>query len=58
MTTRSPHGRLEAGASNATPDPEIMRRIAAGESSALGELYDRHCHANSSPRDRQEMCRD
>lgn len=45
MTTRSPHGRLEAGASNATADPEIMRRLAAGESSALGELYDRHCHA-------------
>jgi len=45
MTTRSPHGRLEAGASNATADPEIMRRLAAGDSSALGELYDRHCHA-------------
>jgi RNA polymerase sigma-70 factor (ECF subfamily) len=45
MTTRSPHGRLEAAASNATADPEIMRRLAAGDSSALGELYDRHCHA-------------
>ena len=45
MTSRSPQARLEADASNATADPEIMRRIAAGESSALGELYDRHCHA-------------
>jgi RNA polymerase sigma factor (sigma-70 family) len=42
MTTRAPHGRLEAGAAQATPDPEIMRRLAAGDSSALGELYDRH----------------
>jgi RNA polymerase sigma-70 factor (ECF subfamily) len=45
MTTRSPHGRLEAAASQAAPDPEIMRRLAAGDSSALGELYDRHSHS-------------
>jgi len=45
MTIRAPHGRLEAGAAQATQDPEIMRRLAAGDSSALGELYDRHCHS-------------
>jgi RNA polymerase sigma factor (sigma-70 family) len=45
MTTRSPYGRLDAGAVQATPDPEIMRRLAAGDSSALGELYDRHSHS-------------
>ena len=45
MTSRSPRGRLEAGAAQATPDPEIMRRLAAGNSGALGELYDRHCHS-------------
>jgi len=45
MTSRSPRGRLEAGAAQATPDPEIMRRLAAGDSGALGELYDRHCHS-------------
>lgn len=42
MTTRSPQGRHESGAAPAAPDPEIMRRLAAGDSSALGELYDRH----------------
>ena len=42
MTPRSPHGRLEAGAAPAAPAPEIMRRLATGDSSALGELYDRH----------------
>lgn len=45
MNSRSPHGRLETGATQATPDAEIMRRLAAGDSSALGELYDRHSHS-------------
>jgi RNA polymerase sigma-70 factor, ECF subfamily len=45
MTNRSPHGRVEAGASPAAADPEIVRRLAGGDSSALGELYDRHCHS-------------
>jgi RNA polymerase sigma-70 factor (ECF subfamily) len=45
MTNRAPHGRIEAGASPATPDPDLLRRLAAGDSSALGELYDRHCHS-------------
>jgi len=44
MTKRLPHGRLEAGAPAAPADPEILRRIADGDSGALGELYDRHCH--------------
>ncbi len=42
MTIRSKHGRVEAGAAQAAPDPEIMHRLATGDSSALGELYDRH----------------
>jgi RNA polymerase sigma-70 factor (ECF subfamily) len=45
MTKRSPHGRLETGASPAVADPEILRRLAGGDSSALGELYDHHCHS-------------
>jgi RNA polymerase sigma-70 factor (ECF subfamily) len=45
MTNRAPHGRRDAGAVLAMPDPDILRRLAGGDSSALGELYDRHCHS-------------
>jgi RNA polymerase sigma factor (sigma-70 family) len=36
-----PHSRLEPAP--ATVDTEIMRRLAGGDTGALGELYDRYC---------------
>jgi RNA polymerase sigma-70 factor (ECF subfamily) len=40
--TNAPHRAFRGAAPSA--DPEIMRRLAAGELGALGELYDRYQH--------------
>jgi len=45
MTTRAPQERIRAAAGEPVPDAEIMRRLAAGDSGALGELYDLHCRS-------------
>lgn len=42
MTLRASRQRVVEHAAVATPDPEIMRRLAGGDLSAMGELYDRY----------------
>lgn len=44
MTVRSKRDRQEAETHAGAPDSEIMRRLASGETGALGELYDRYSH--------------
>jgi RNA polymerase sigma-70 factor (ECF subfamily) len=36
------NGQIGSGVVPAATDPEIMRRLAGGDTGALGELYDRH----------------
>jgi RNA polymerase sigma factor (sigma-70 family) len=42
ITRRATSGSLVRGNIPQTPDPDIMRQLAGGEISALGELYDRY----------------
>jgi RNA polymerase sigma-70 factor (ECF subfamily) len=45
MTTRAPQGRPRTGLAGDPPDAELMRRLAGGDTGALGELYDLHCRS-------------
>jgi len=45
MTTRAPQERIRPDAAGPAADAEIMRRLGAGDTGALGELYDLHCRA-------------
>ena len=42
MINRGPQGQPARRAAAQSSDPEIMNRLAGGESGALGELYDRY----------------
>jgi RNA polymerase sigma-70 factor (ECF subfamily) len=45
MTVRRQNGRVASGTPSIATDAEIMSRLARGDTSALGELYDRYAHA-------------
>jgi RNA polymerase sigma-70 factor (ECF subfamily) len=42
MNAQRPHRPLAGRAISEPPDPELMARLASGETGALGELYDRY----------------